>query len=139
MTFPTDTQIDLWVGLNRIHMLFHQSIEAALKANGLPPLRWYDVLWEIERSEEELRPLELEQRLLFEQYNLSRQLQRMENEGLITLTKSQKDKRSKIVTVTQLGRTTRAKMWKIYGPLIRKNMEDLNENNSNVIDLIKSA
>ena len=59
-------------------------VESALKAAGLPPLAWYEVLVELERAGGcGLRPFALEEALLLPQYGLSRLLARMEAAGLV--------------------------------------------------------
>ncbi len=57
-------------------------MEGALKAEGLPPLEWYDVLLELERGGP-MRPRDLQAHLLLAQYNLSRLLDRIEAAGLV--------------------------------------------------------
>lgn len=98
-------------------------MDAELKAAGLPPLRWYDVLWELERTKQDgLRPKEIEKTHLFEQSNLSRLLQRLVDEGLVEVLDFPDDGRGKIMKITPQGRAMRKRMWAIYGPLIHELM-----------------
>jgi len=121
--YPAEEETALWVALNLAQRSTYGAMDAALKAKGLPPLRWYDVLWAIERaSGEGLRPFEMEKSLLFEQSNLSRLLRRMTGEGLVEESVFQDDRRGKVLRITQKGRQVREQMWKIYGPLIHKHM-----------------
>ncbi len=118
--YPTSEETALWVALNRSQRAIYRAMDSALKANGLPPLRWYDVLWELDRSNRKgLRPLEIEKALLFEQSNLSRLLQRLVEEGLVDVLEFPDDGRGKMIRITSAGRRMRKKMWSVYGPQIR--------------------
>lgn len=123
--YPSDEETGLWLALNLAHRTAHRSIEAALKAKGLPALRWYDILWELEQAEEGLRPQELERRLVFEQSNLSRTLRRMVGEGLVDQTTHEGDRRGRIVKITVSGKEIRKRMWTVYGPLITENLRKI--------------
>src|SRR5690606_30123458 len=81
---PSAESVAIWTGLVRTTDTIRDAIEAALKARGLPPLSWYDVLWELERAGPGgLRQNDLQARLLLVQYHLSRLLARMEAAGLV--------------------------------------------------------
>ena len=91
------------------------AIEADLKAAGMPPLAWYDVLWELTRSEDgKLRPYEIEERSLLAQYNLSRLIDRLESEGLVRRETFASDGRGRWVVMTDAGRKLRERMWAVY-------------------------
>lgn len=76
---PSPAITRAWVGLMRAQRVVLAAIEHDLKAAGLPPLGWYDVLLELVRTKEgKLRPFEIEERTLLAQHNLSRLLDRME-------------------------------------------------------------
>lgn len=116
---PDDTTIAAWIGLSRAQRVATASIEAQLKAAGFPPLAWYDALWELERAGGEgLRPFELERALLFEQYNLSRLIDRLEKAGLVARRACPNDKRGQVLAITPEGLTLRRDMWGVYGPAI---------------------
>ena len=80
----SDTVTKAWVRLVRARHAVVSAVEADGKAAGVLSIEWYDVLWDLERHEEGVRPFELEQRLLFAQYNLSRLIDRMVEAGLVT-------------------------------------------------------
>ena len=121
--YPTPEETVLWVSLNLAQRSIYRTIDTALKSEGLPPLRWYDVLWALDRAENcGLRPFEMEKSLLFEQSNLSRLLRRIVDEGLAKVTVFEKDRRGKVLTITAKGRRVRKSMWKIYGPLIHSHL-----------------
>lgn len=67
-----------------------------------------------------LRPMELEQRLLLAQHNVSRLLDRMETAGLIRHGPHKEDGRGQIVTLTPAGRATQKKMWPVYAAAIER-------------------
>jgi DNA-binding MarR family transcriptional regulator len=113
----------MWISLNLAQRLIYKNMDSILKDQGLPPLRWYDVLWELDRTPGEgLRPFELEKFLLFEQSNLSRLLRRMIDAGLVEELIFSDDRRGKILKITDKGSTIRAQMWAIYGSLIHKHI-----------------
>jgi len=86
-------------------------------------LRWYDVLWSLERANERgVRPFELEKLLIFEQSNLSSLLRRMIDAGLVEEAIFQDDRQGKVLMIMPKGRQIRGQMWKIYGALIREHM-----------------
>ncbi|MGI9417881.1 MAG: MarR family winged helix-turn-helix transcriptional regulator [Geminicoccaceae bacterium] len=126
--YPSAEETALWVALNRAQRSIYRSMDSALKANGLPPLRWYDILWSLERAKESgLRPFELEKMLIFEQSNLSRLLRRMIDAGLVEESTFQDDRRGKVLALTSKGGQIRGQMWKVYGPLIHEHMNCISE------------
>jgi len=101
------------------------AIERELKAAGLPPLGWYDVLLELKRAEDgRLRPYEIEERALLEQHNLSRLLDRMEERGLVRREVLPEDGRGRWVCLTKAGRAMQSEMWKVYGAAIQRHVGD---------------
>lgn len=124
--YPTEDETALYVALNRAQRSVYVAVDKAFKENRLPPLRWYDVLWSIERAGEGgLRPFELEASTIFEQSNLSRALRRMTGQGLIEVSVCPNDRRGKVLHMTAKGLRVRKSMWKIYGPLIHAHMSAL--------------
>jgi DNA-binding MarR family transcriptional regulator len=108
-----------WALLMRTSRGLLEDIEAALKAAGLPPLAWYDVLLEIEKAGNEgMRPFELKNRLLLPQYGTSRLLDRMVTAGLVDRQDCEDDGRGQIVSISDRGRETRASMWPVYGKVL---------------------
>lgn len=95
------------------------AIETDFKNAGLPSLSWYDVLWELARAEEgRLRPFEIEERTLLAQYNLSRLIDRLQREGLVSREAFAEDGRGRWVVITQAGRLLRERMWAVYSKAI---------------------
>ncbi len=111
-----------WTQLIRAHRSALCSVEKALRAADLPPLEWYDVLLELKRGGP-LRPRDLQDRLLLAQYNLSRLLDRMEADGLVTRERCSDDARCQWVQATAAGEKLRARMWPVYADAIRTAVE----------------
>lgn len=122
---PDDSTIALWVRLMRASTAVLEAIEARLKAEGLPPLAWYDVLLELDRAGEDgLRPMALEERLLLPQYGLSRLLKRLEEAGLTARAPVPEDGRGFRVTITKAGRQMRRRMWPVYAEVLQARIGD---------------
>ncbi|OWV79885.1 MarR family transcriptional regulator [Rhizobium sp. R635] len=112
---PREAAVSAWTRIMRARERLLGAIEADLKAAGMPPLAWYDVLWELARSEEgRLRPYEIEERTLLAQYNLSRLLDRLEREGLVRREVFADDGRGRWVVITDTGCQLRERMWAVY-------------------------
>ena len=112
-----------WIAMNRVRTRIFHRIERALTDQGLPRLRWYDVLWELDQHPEGLRPFQVEELLLFDQSSFSRQVARMVGDGLISQSRSADDGRGKVLHLTAEGRRIRQQMWAIYGAMIDTEME----------------
>lgn len=125
-----DKVLHVWVRLIRAHDTIMRKVETAVKAKGLPPIAWYDVLLELSREGgRKLRPVELEKELLVAQYNLSRLLDRMEKAGLIERIACPGDGRGQMIQLTTEGRATQKKMWPAYRDAIEEHVApDLSEN-----------
>jgi DNA-binding MarR family transcriptional regulator len=120
---PSDAVIDAWVNLMRAQQRLLGLIEADLKAAGLLPLGWYDVLWELVRAPDgRLRPFEIEERTLLAQYNLSRLIDRLESEGLVKRETFDQDGRGRWVAITDAGRDLQKRMWQVYAKAIERHI-----------------
>ena len=116
---PDKTVIRAWARLMKAQQRALGSIEGALKAAGLPPLAWYDVLLETERAGRNgLRPFELERAMLLAQYNLSRLVDRLEAAGYLERRECEEDGRGHLVAITEAGRAMRRRMWPVYARAI---------------------
>ncbi|MFP5076042.1 MarR family winged helix-turn-helix transcriptional regulator [Rhizobium sp. YIM 134829] len=117
---PSPSSVNAWVRLMRAQRILLAAIEQDLKAAGLPPLGWYDVLLELARAADgRLRPYEIEDRILLEQHNLSRLLDRMEKAGLVRREVFSEDGRGRWAVITEDGRAMQKGIWAVYGQAIR--------------------
>jgi DNA-binding MarR family transcriptional regulator len=120
---PSDAAVKAWIKLIRARDQVLAAIERDLKAGDCPPLGWYDVLLELSRAADgRLRPYELEKETLLAQYNLSRLLDRLEKGGLVSREPCQDDARGQWVVITEKGRATQARTWKVYARSIQKHV-----------------
>jgi len=129
------------VVLNHAQRSIYRSMDSALKAKGLPPLRWYGVLWSLERAKgRRVRPFELEKLLIFEQSNLSHLLRRMIDAGLVEQLTFKDDRRGKVLMMTPKGCRIRGQMWQTYGPVIHEHMSGVSKRYdlANIANALKS-
>ena len=119
---PSDAVIRAWARLIRAQQSVLGAVEEELKAAGFPPLAWYDVLLELSRAQEGLRPFALEQELLLAQYNLSRLLDRLEGAGYLERRACPEDGRGQIVAITGAGRALVKRMWPTYRAAIARHL-----------------
>ncbi len=107
----------------RTQQIVLAAIEHDLKAAELPPLGWYDVLWELTQATAgKLRPYEIEERTLLAQHNLSRLLDRMEKAGLVYREVFSDDGRGRWVVITEAGSAMRNRMWSVYAPALQRHL-----------------
>ena len=116
----SDPKSRAWALLLTAHATLVERIEAALSAADLPSLAWYDVLWELEKSEGRLRMHDLARRVVLSRSNLSRLADRIEKAGLIEREDCPEDGRGYNVVLTRAGRAMRKKMWAKYEPEIER-------------------
>ncbi|MXN66091.1 MarR family transcriptional regulator [Stappia sp. GBMRC 2046] len=115
-----------WVRLTRVAEHVRCGIERTLKEYGFPPLSWYDVLLELDREESgQLRPLEIEKRILMAQYNMSRLLDRMEKAGYVKREICAQDGRGIVVRITRQGRKIREEMWPVYAEAMQREVGEM--------------
>jgi DNA-binding MarR family transcriptional regulator len=110
----TDPKQHAWAVLLTAHATLVERIEAALATAGLPPLAWYDALWELEKAEGRLRMIELARRVVLSKSNLSRLADRLEHAGLVERQDAADDGRGYDLVLTRAGRALRRKMWPVY-------------------------
>ena len=90
----------------------------------MPPLGWYDVLLEVERSGPNgIRPYTLQERLLLPQYGMSRLLDRLEKNGLIDKLQCEDDKRGFEVCISEKGKKIRQEMWPVYAAALERTVQ----------------
>ena len=118
---PAEVEVRAWARLVRASQNTIGSIEADLKAAGMPSLHWYDVLLELDGAPSgALRPSELADRTLFERYSVTRLIDRMEKKGLVERIPCADDARGAVIQITEAGRQLRRNMWPVYSAAIKK-------------------
>jgi len=104
-----------WALLLTAHATLVEKIEAGLVRAKLPPLAWYDVLWELEKAEGgKLRMHQLARRVVLSRSNLTRLADRLERARLIERVDTPHDRRGYDCVVTPAGLAMRKKMWPVY-------------------------
>lgn len=91
-----------WKAISRAHAKGRAQIDAALKAQNLPPLETYEALSSLVDGTSTAKALETQ--LSMPQYAVSRLLDRMERDNLVTRAPSRSDQRAKTIEVTDKGR-----------------------------------
>ena len=100
-------------------------MEADLKAADLPPLVWYDVLLELRRARpHDIRPFQLQERMLLAQYNLSRLLDRITAAGYAERRPCPEDGRGQVLCLTGPGNALLKRMWPVYRDAIARHFAD---------------
>jgi DNA-binding MarR family transcriptional regulator len=110
-----------WARLIRAEQALLDRVEADLKAEGLPPLVWYDVLLELRRSAEgRLRHRDLAARMLLAKHNLSRLVDRMAADGLLERLPVEDDGRGAHICLSRKGAELQRRMWPVYARSIAR-------------------
>jgi DNA-binding MarR family transcriptional regulator len=107
--------IDVWARLQRTSGAVLARVEDRLKAEGFPPLAWYDILLELRRADgRALRPVEIEKRILLAQYNVSRLIDRLVAAGYVEKRRSKEDGRGVEICLLPEGAALLKAMWPRY-------------------------
>ena len=118
----TEEEAGVWIGLVQAQQSLIDKVELELKKEGFPSLSWYDVLWELERTDGGiLRLNDLGKRVLLDKYNVTRLAQRLEEAGLVVRDQCPNDGRGITAEITREGRKLRKKMWPVYEKVVREN------------------
>jgi DNA-binding MarR family transcriptional regulator len=118
----SEEEASAWIGLVQAQQTLIDKVEVELKKEGFPSLGWYDVLWELERTEGGiLRLNDLGKRVLLDKYNVTRLAQRLEEAGLVVRGQCPNDGRGITAEITREGRKLRKKMWPVYERVVREN------------------
>jgi len=126
---PNDATVLAWILIHRCNRKLLEQVGSALKQNQLPPLDWYDVLLELQRAKSEgLRQFEIGERILLSKHNLSRLIDRLENQALLRRLPSEEDGRGYRIVITPEGERMLKKVWPVYGEAIQRELgEKLNQ------------
>ena len=114
-TTTTDPRARAWAVFLTAYATLLDRIEGRLAASGLPPLAWYDVLWELEKADGgRLRMHELAHRVVLSRSNITRLADRLQAAGLIAREQCADDRRGAYSALTPAGRAMRRRMWPVY-------------------------
>jgi DNA-binding MarR family transcriptional regulator len=114
-----------WRAFLRAHAVLIQRIEQELKALGLPPLSWYDVLWPLHQAEgKRLRINELAEQVVLSRTGLVRLVDRIESAGLLRREPVPEDGRGSYAVITTEGSATLRRIWPIYREHIQRDFLD---------------
>ncbi len=117
----TPAVIEAWASLMRTEKAVSDDVEERLKGAGLPPLDWYHVLFELDRSPKGmLRQSGVQNRTQIAQYNVCRLVDRLERENLVERHQCTVDGRNNVVVITAKGRALRRAMWPVYAAAIEE-------------------
>jgi DNA-binding MarR family transcriptional regulator len=118
----TEAAIEAWAGLVRTEKALVDKVEERLKGAGFPPLDWYHVLFEVDRTPKGmLRQSGVQDRTQLAQYNVCRLVDRLQREGLVERHQCQLDGRNNVLVITAKGRALRRAMWPVYAAAIEEN------------------
>ena len=110
-----EEELAAWRAFLRAHSTMLRRISRDLEEAGLPPLAWYDVLAALKDApDQQLRQVELAERVLLSTSGLSRLLDRIEKKGLARRTSCETDRRSFYIQLTDEGADMLEEMWPVY-------------------------
>ena len=122
---PTEKTTRAWIQLHRTHRQLLEAVAAELKSHDLPPLDWYDVLLELRRAESTgLRQFEIGEKILLSKHNLSRLIDRLQNQGLVVREICEEDGRGNRIKITAQGEQVLKQTWPVYGQAIQRQIGD---------------
>src|ERR687887_2128223 len=102
--YVPEAQLTAWRSLLNAHAAVTSRAERALAEAGLPPLSWYDVLWELFRApDHKLRMHELADRVTISRSGLVRFVDRLERAGAVTREACPTDRRGAYPGFTETG------------------------------------
>ncbi len=122
-TNPDDDVVRAWSGLLRLHAQLVPILDRELeRATGMP-LRWYDVLLELNASPGlRLRMLELSDAVVLSRTRVSRVVDELVAAGYVTRIPNPDDRRSAFAELTAPGRNAFRKAAPVYLDLIQEHV-----------------
>jgi DNA-binding MarR family transcriptional regulator len=115
----TPAATEAWAALVRTEKALVHKVEERLKVAGFPPLDWYQVLHEVDRTPKgAMRQSSVQDRTQLAQYNVCRLVDRLEREGLVERRQCELDGRNNVLVITAKGRALRRSMWPVYAAAI---------------------
>jgi DNA-binding MarR family transcriptional regulator len=106
LSSPSPDRLRVWRLYFESALALVDVLDAELERDAGIPLRWYDVLVQLEETPDGLRMNELAERILYSKSGFTRVVDRMEEAGLVRRARPENDRRSILVVLTDKGRTT---------------------------------
>ncbi len=119
-TDDMDTELEqsrlvAWRSFLTAHAALINQIERELLEAGVVPLSWYDVLFALyDAPGQRLRMNELASAIVLSRSGLTRLIDRLETEGLLTRERSVSDRRGASAVLTEKGLEAMRRAWPIY-------------------------
>ncbi len=111
----SELHLAAWRAFLKVHATLVDRIDHALVAAERLPLSSYDVLIELyEAPEQRLRMHELAQRVVLSRSGLTRLVDRLEGEGLLTRDRCGTDRRGAYAVITEQGVAALRRAWPVY-------------------------
>ena len=102
---PNDDVVRAWSGILRLHAQLVPRIDAELRRATGMPLRWYDVLLELDAApQRRLRMVELGDAVVLSRTRVSRVVDELVDVGFVTRTPNPDDRRSAFAELSPAGR-----------------------------------
>lgn len=113
---PSSDHVAAWRALLTAQAELTERIDAALRAEDMIPLRWYDALFSLyEAPGRRLRLAEMAKATLLSRSGLTRLVDRLEREGLLTREPVEHDARGAFALLTADGLQALRRCWRVYG------------------------
>jgi DNA-binding MarR family transcriptional regulator len=107
--------VETWRAFLTAHARATRRISRDLAAAGLPDLSWYDALWSLYRADgRRLRIRELAGAVALSSTGMTRFVDRLEAEGLVTRESVPGDRRGAYAVITDEGVDLLRRMWPVY-------------------------
>ena len=106
MSSPSPERLRAWRLYFESALAVIDVLDGELERDAGLPMRWYDVLVQLEDAPDGLRMNELAERILYSKSGFTRVVDKMEAAGLVRRVRPEHDRRSVFVLLTDHGRET---------------------------------
>jgi DNA-binding MarR family transcriptional regulator len=109
LSSPSTERLRAWRLFFESALALGDLLDTELERDAGIPVRWYDVLVQLEETPDGIRMNELAERILYSKSGFTRVVDRMEEAGLISRVRPENDRRSILIILTDQGRDTIAR------------------------------
>ena len=106
LSSPSREELRAWRLFFESALALGDVLDAEIERDAGIPLRWYDVLVQLEESPDGIAMNALADRILYSKSGFTRVVDRMEDAGLVRRVRPESDRRSILVVLTDEGRET---------------------------------